>query len=390
MHKMIFWLFFYFFSCLTLCSSKKSTGFGLGLNSTRLEVTTILNPFTPLSLYDPPCSFNLLRGVHHNQARSPSSHCQKGESLDHFGLCTPCGWDCNLGNNKAVDYFYDEHMPSRTAECQCYCTDSMTEEYRISHGYGTENMNRKSHSACATTYIVDDEFEQAINVLQSVNIKTPHYTVVEIGSRQGQWALKAAMLAKQHYMGFKSIYACSIELLDEWKYKQKEKIRINNLENEVYLRPELITKQNYPALVKNLTMRTGTWQPINFMDWDCQGCEALLASKEAFKLYEENILSLFIAAHHTISKGIHDNLLKYYGNDVIFQISGTYACDKKNTNALNHNTAFIQTHEEKCLSKSLFGPVYYRDGSIRIFNKKLFDKLDLTLHMETCPPWEQT
>ena len=351
------------------------------------HIHSILNPFTPLALYDPPCSFDIFRLGHKQSDGVPpgSTHCKKGQSMDAFQLCTPCEWDCVMGNNWPVDYFYELYMPSRTYECQCYCTHSMTPQFRKDHGYGAEKDERKAERACASTFVVDDEMEQTINVLQSINMQTPHYTVVEVGSRQGQWALKAAQIARREGI-YKSVYACSIELDEDWKGKQKEKIRINELEDIVHITPYLVTEENYPALIKNLTMRTGSWEPINYMDWDCQGCEKILASDSALKLYEENILSLFIAVHDKN----HDIISKFYKKDAIVD-SGhpNIACDNQNRIALTKNRAFVDDAGQ-CLQDSPFGPIYFRDGTFRVFNKKLFDKLGYNLHMELCPPWERS
>lgn len=213
-------------------------------------VTVVLNPFQPLFLYDPPCSFNLFKLG--SMARKT---CENGQSLDHFGLCTPCEWDCRLGNNPTSDIYYEDYMPSRAFECACYCNDVMTTQEKISRGHGSQ-QDRESSRACASTYVVDDEMEQTITVLQSINIKTEHYITVEVGSRQGVWALKAAQLAKRS-KSYMSVYGHSIELMDMWKGRQREKLKLNKLEDEVVLASDIITENNYPALIKNLTMRTG-------------------------------------------------------------------------------------------------------------------------------------
>ena len=179
--------------------------------------------------------------------------CKPGDVMDHFGLCAKCEWDCDMGHGTAaVDYFYENYMPSRAFECQCYCTPFMSTKIRTQRGHGSQ-QNRSSRGACARTFVVDDELEQTINVLQSVNMKTEHYTAVEVGSRQGQWGFKAAQLARRPKMGFKSVHVRSIELMPEWKARQAQKLSMNELDDVVSIMPELITEQNFPKLVHNLT-----------------------------------------------------------------------------------------------------------------------------------------
>lgn len=291
-----------------------------------------------------------------------------------------------MGNgSKPVDYFYEKYMPSRTFECACYCTRFMSAESRARRGHGAQN-NRGSSGACASTFVVDDELEQTISVLQSVNMRTAHYTAVEVGSRQGQWVLKAAQLARRAEMGFESVHGRSIELQEEWKRRQARKISMNGLDDVVTLSPQLITAANYPLLVRNLTMRTGSWQPVNHMDWDCQGCEGLLASNESRSLFEENILSLFIAVH----SDNHDALWRTYKDYALLDTGKpNYRCDHENAWALQEYRGAQTSDMRGCLRDSPFGPVYYRDGTLRLFNRRLFERLGIRLRLPSCPPWRQ-
>jgi hypothetical protein len=119
------------------------------------------------------------------------------------------------------------------------------------------------------------------------------------------------------------------------------------------------------------------------MDWDCQGCEKLLANPESFKLFEDNVLALFIAVHDDN----YPSLNAIYGELAMVNTgSPNYKCDQQGVDGLFRARAYVDD-ERKCLQESPFGPVYYRDGSLNIFNKKLFDKMGLTLHLPDCLPW---
>ena len=350
-----------------------------------LHVSVVMNPFQPLALYDPPCDFGLFQW---GEARPTT--CKPGEVVDHFGLCASCEWDCDMGYNYSapVDYYYENYLPSRAFECQCYCTAFMSKKGRMQRGHGSQ-QNRSTSGACASTFIVDDELEQTISVLQSVNMQTEHYTAVEVGSRQGVWGLKAAQLARRPGMGFQSVHVQSIEADPKWKLRQALKISMNKLDDIVTMSSGLITKENFPKLIHSLTLRSGNWQPINYMDWDCQGCEHMLASAEAVHLFQENVLMLFIATHGHGS-ALHVSLSRAYKKYVLIDKFGTNRCDFANKKALWKNRA-AQTSDMTsdravhCLQESPFGPVYYRDGTLKLFNEVLFKKLELKLRLPNCP-----
>ena len=130
-------------------------------------------------------------------------------------------------------------------------------------------------------------------------------------------------------------------------------------------------------------MRTGSWQPINYMDWDCQGCEKLLATPEAFQLFEDNILALFIAVHYENFPLLNAT----YGHLAMISTGPpNYECDVEQRDGLLRARAHVNDGKN-CLQETPFGPVYYRDGSMSIFNKKLFDKMGLELRLPKCVPW---
>merc|ERR1711908_191204 len=143
-------------------------------------------------------------------------------------------------------------------------------------------------------------------------------------------------------------------------------------------------------------MRTGQWQPINHMDWDCQGCERILATKEAFELYDKNVLSMFVAIHSRhLGPTVQKRFQHFYQRDALSKIwqgslagESRLACDKQNTKALRSSRVFFSS-ADGCLKESpLFGPVYYRDGMVRLFNRRLFDQLNLSLRLGSCKPWK--
>ena len=68
-------------------------------------------------------------------------------------------------------------------------------------------------------------------------------------------------------------------------------------------------------------------------------------------------------------------------------IDGRLKCEKLNTANLGEDRAFVDT-ENRCLQDSPFGPVYYRDGAVRVFNPRLYTELNLFLQLPSCPPWE--
>eukprot|EP00600_Ochromonadales_sp_CCMP1393_P005313 CAMPEP_0174969398 /NCGR_PEP_ID=MMETSP0004_2-20121128/8738_1 /TAXON_ID=420556 /ORGANISM="Ochromonas sp., Strain CCMP1393" /LENGTH=485 /DNA_ID=CAMNT_0016218879 /DNA_START=320 /DNA_END=1777 /DNA_ORIENTATION=+ len=284
-------------------------------------VKTVINPFQPLRLYNPPCSFALLN--------DGGAICEKGEERDHFGLCSPCEWDCAMPAKHPIDYYYENDMPSRRAACNCYCH------------FSNENTN---DSACDTTYVVDEEMEQVITVLQAINIKTPNFLSMEVGSRQGQWLLKAVALAKrQNNPPYEHIYGHSIELKQAWKDRQREKLKRNGLEDVIRIDPQVITQGSYPQLIHNLTMVTGKWQPINHVDFDCQGCEQALDSEEAFELYDKNILQMFVAIHRYGNKISSQNIVtlsRRYQRDIVFSKPGSFKCEKENRHALKESRGF--------------------------------------------------
>ncbi|KAJ1405429.1 hypothetical protein B484DRAFT_404460, partial [Ochromonadaceae sp. CCMP2298] len=216
----------------------------------------------------------------------------------------------------------------------------------------------------------DDEIEQTISTLQSVNIQTEHYTAVE-----GQWVLKAAELARAASPAYQSVYGHSC-----WKQRQEQKLRLNGLQDLVHISSELITAANFPALIRQLTMRTGSWQPINYMDWDCQGCESLLANPAALKLFEENVLHMFITVH-----GMNYRNLNATNGHLAMVNTGapTYQCDREGSRGLLWARGFED--DNRC--ESPVGPIYYRDGSLSVFNKQLFDKMGLQLRLPKCLPW---
>jgi len=245
----------------------------------------------------------------------------------------------------------------------------------------------RANKACSSTFVVDDEMDQTIASLHSVNIKTKHFVAAEIGSRQGQWVLKAVKLAKAAG-DYASVYGYSVELLDVWKRRQITKLQINNIQDMVNISANLITSGNYGQLIHDLTMRTGSWQPINYMDWDCQGCEKLLASDSALKLFEDNILSLFIAVH---TDDLSTQLTKFYSSSAMVNTGGPVRdakCETANKDGLINNRGFVNPTGQNCMKDSPFGPVFYRDGTLRLFNQKLYDKLGLSLRLPKCVPWE--
>ena len=211
-------------------------------NSTRRPNLVLVNPLQPLQVFDPPCSFELLDD---GGVACPSRHVR-----DVFGLCAPCSWDCPPGPR--VDYLYANYLPSRRMECTCYCAP------RLADGGDPR--------ACASVLAVDEELEQSDAVLQSVNILSPGYTVVEIGSRQGQWVLKGVISA-QRLGGYSFVYGQSIESHPGWIPKQKEKIAINGLTGKVHLTSLLLNDKNYPGWLEKLAHHNGSWQVINHMDW---------------------------------------------------------------------------------------------------------------------------
>lgn len=350
-------------------------------------ITAIVNPMAPIKMFNPPCSFSMF----HMYSKKLHKVCPAAHVKDHFGLCSPCSWDCNMGVFGKLSY--ENYMPSRRFECSCYCMDADSKWFpvdleRTGSGKDTDStqiQRGRADKACSVSYVVDDEMEQTIATLQSVNVKTKHFTVVEIGSRQGQWALKAVQLAKVAG-DFTTVYGYSVEMLELWKARQREKLELNHLQDMVNISSALITHKNYAQMITELTMRTGTWQPINHMDWDCQGCEGLLASAEAFKLFEDNVLSIFIAVH---GKKNALALNKFYKHIAMVNIDGMMKseCETANIEALAHDRGFVDI-KNTCLRDTAFGPVYYRDGTLRVFNKKLYDKLQLPLRLTACVPWE--
>jgi hypothetical protein len=335
-----------------------------------------VNHFEPLKLLSPPCSFALLN--------SGPDECKRREEQDHFGLCTPCSWDCMTSESVRVDYFSENFQPSRKAACNCYC-------------YSKQGRGRNPHhrvNSCDAVYFVDDKMEQVIMLLQAINTRTSHFTSLEVGSRQGQWVLKAVALAKR--MGtYESVHGHSVELQETWRSRQAQKIKRNWLQNEVTLSGTAITAENYPELIHNLTMRTGSWQPINHISWDCQGCEELLATPEAFKLYKDNVLHLFITLHPWHSEKKIRQVVQTYEADTLIYERGSYACDAENKEAIHNNNAGFQVNfrgNASVLNDCIrdmpgYGPVHFRDGSLRVFNRGLYNKLGLKLRLPHCEPW---
>jgi hypothetical protein len=136
-----------------------------------------------------------------------------------------------------------------------------------------------------------------------------------------------------------------VELLASWKQRQAQKLQLNGLQDLVHISSELITAANFPALIRQLTMRTGSWQPINYMDWDCQGCESLLATPAAFKLFEENVLHMFIAVHGMN----HKNLNATYGHLAMVNTGApSYQCDQQGRKGLFRARGFED--DKRCVS----------------------------------------
>ncbi len=265
---------------------------------------------------------------------------------DWLGIETPYAWDC-LTNSSATMQYADV-QPARRIPCDRHVANVAT---------GVEEI-------VGELPVVDDEYEELVDVLLSVVHTLHDYVIVELGARYGTWGVRA--LAAWHQLRGPDARATFVGVESDQQFYEwmHEHVTHNGVSHESILLHQFAQKG--PGTHLLAIVNASGVDHINYLDADIQGAElAFFEHDPTLTWMDEHVNVVHIGTH---SGAIHtrlDTMFQQRGWTRFFGYPLGYGkdCDSTVVNALQTDRA--------CMTNTPYGLVYVRDGMLSFGNPYL-------------------
>jgi hypothetical protein len=270
--------------------------------------------------------------------------------IDWLGIETKYEWDC-IDDPKSTMH-YSIIQPSRRIPCEIH------EQQRQFGGIIDGEMP-----------LLDDEYEEMIDVLMAVNRTPSHFVMVELGARYGTWGVRA--LKAWHQLRGSSAPATFVGVESDALFFSWMQHHVNHngmREESVLLHQSARQEKNYTLM--DIAEKAGIAH-IHYLDSDIQATEAtFFDDQRTLEWMEDHVDVVHIGTH---SNEIHNHLKRifdsrkwvyFFGYPLGYRSPSGKSCDDYLVNSL-------QTRSE-CMTNSPYGKMYVRDGMLSYGNPKLF------------------
>ena len=259
---------------------------------------------------------------------------------DWLGVQTRYEWDCVDDPKSGMRY--GAVQPARRIPCEIHAAQRAA---------GIRHIRGEMP-------VLDDEYEELVDVLQAV-VRTPRdFVVVELGARYGTWGVRA--LKAWHQLRGVDARATFIGVESDPVFYQwmVDHVARNNLTHESIILHMSVRKGEDADLLA-IVRKTGI-DHIDYLDSDIQGSEGELFDHAPTLAYlDAHVSALHIGTH---TNAIHRQLdalfrarsgwVRYFG----YGLGYGRDCEKTVVNSLQTDNA--------CLTTTPYGRVYVRDGMI--------------------------
>jgi hypothetical protein len=268
---------------------------------------------------------------------------------DFLGTETNFSWDCE--DDPASSMHYSMVVPSRRVACERHAAQ------------------RKAGTAVVSGEmpLVDDEYEEFVDVLSAVVRTQRNFVIMELGARFGTWGVRA--LRAWHQLRGSEARATFVGVESDAQFFawMARHVQHNNLTHESVLLHQYANAGEGNHLMA-LAQKGGV-DHINYLDVDIQHAEGdFFQGEPTLAWMDTHVAVVHIGTHsdaiHAVLKARFDERgwilffaypLGYHG--------GGLTCDNHLVNALQMRT--------ECMTETPFGKVYIRDGMLSYGNPKL-------------------
>ncbi len=264
---------------------------------------------------------------------------------DWLGIRTRYAWDCI--DDPLATMHYSLVQPSRRIPCEIH--DMMHE---AGYNYFAGGMP-----------IVDDEYEEYVDVLQAVVQTSREFVMVELGARYGVWGVRA--LKAWHQLRGQDARATFVGVESDGTYFEwmQEHVARNNLTHESVLIRAMAGKEGAGMDLWSIAKKAGI-DHIDYLDADIQGSEGEFFDDPTTMAYVDTFVHVVhIGTHSEVVHRRVDQLFQQrrgWEQVLGYNIGYGRDCDKTLVKALQTNP--------KCTVASPYGRVYIRDGMLSFRN----------------------
>jgi hypothetical protein len=237
--------------------------------------------------------------------------------------------------------------PSRRYPCETHAA-------RVAAGYTDPNPG--------DVPVVDDEYEEWLDVLQSVARTQDAYVMMELGARYGTWGVRA-LKAWERLRGTPARFI-GVEADATFFTWMEEHVEHNNLTQYSTLLHQMAAKGKGTDLLS--LVEKAQLDHIDYLDADIQLAEGDFFDHPATLTWmDQHVGAVHIGTH---SDAVHARLKKRFesrGWTLLFAYAPGY--HRGGHNCDNHLEKALQQQPD-CMVESPYGKIYVRDGMLSFAN----------------------